>query len=195
MIDPPQPLDRGVPPRLRDWLNRLRDFAAANKPLPGPACNVYRGTNGSLIDPIPAPSAAGGEAVDLQPFELVYFRVDDTHKVRVKYSTLAGVAPTSPTPNDQDDWEFTFADGNKIYGKVVVNQTTGAVSARTLHSAASVPADTNTDFHVEIGTMWQTGSGDSIRRGTTNARYGPIDATICRNWYASAAPYFGLNWQ
>jgi hypothetical protein len=129
-----------------------------------------------------------------QPFELVYFFNDSNqHRCLVKYSALASATPTTPTPDDNGDYDFPFVGGNKIYGKIVIDGDTGEVTSRVLESAASVPTNTDTDFHVEIGRMIQTGSGDSTVRSTSNARYGPIDAQICRDWYSNPVTY-GVTW-
>jgi hypothetical protein len=133
-------------------------------------------------------------AVAKQPFQLVYFlNNSDAHRCLVKYSTLASATPTTPTPDDNGDYNFAFVGGNKIYGKIVINETTGAVTSRTLVSQSTDPVDTDTDFYVEIGRMIQTGSGDAIVRSTSNARYGPIDAKICRDWYSNPVTY-GVTW-
>lgn len=134
---------------------------------------------------------AGGVAgeIALKPFQLVYFVDDsDAHKVRVKYSTLVSEAPTSPTPETNLDYIFSFTAGNKVYAKLTINGTTGAATARILATAATVPTNTNTEFHELIGSMIEIGDIKSV----TNTRYGPIAATICRNWFASAAPYYGV---
>jgi len=182
MIDPPQPLDRGVPPKLRDWLNRLRDFAAANKPLPGPACNVYRGTNGSLIDPIPAPSAAGGStAAVLQPFQLVpAVNSSNEPRVRVVRGLINGEAPTGFSSGDNPPYLLSPADGHYIFLILTFSATTGVLTSRTLSSAATMPSDadesssTTLKLHIEIGQVGKAGSTEPYTI-TNQAFTGNID--------------------
>jgi hypothetical protein len=98
MIDPPPVIERGVPKSVRLWLNRLRDFCIANRPLSGPGCNIYRGRNGSLIDPITQPGGSDAPAIPPHPFQ-VLTRVDEDG------DTFAGVVYDSKLfrslgPND-----------------------------------------------------------------------------------------------
>lgn len=128
---------------------------------------------------------AGGE-----PFQLVPYLDGSTQKVKVIYSTLAGEAPTTPTPEGDFSYLFTPSGTQKVYGKITINGTTGEVTTRILAAASSVPADDDTNFHVEIGTMTANGSDSAT---VANARFGPIDVTICRNWFAAEAPFFGVS--
>lgn len=86
--------------------------------------------------------------------------------VRVATGMLLGVLPTSFVWNDAPFVELAATNGQKVYAKVVVGAD-GAVSSRTIAVAGSVPADTTTDFHCEIGTFGSTTS--------TNTRFGPIE--------------------
>jgi hypothetical protein len=194
---PPHPKDKYNPTREEGSINAQAETrnvlqSLINLLAPYQPTRIMDAERGEILEVLAKPYGMG-EVGATQPFQLIYFKDDDdNHKVRVKYSTLAGEVPDTPTPNDEGDWEFTFTAGNKIYGKITVDQTNGEVTGRSLHSGESVPANTDTALHVLIGIMFTTGSGDSLTRGTSNARYGPIDASLCRNWYAPVSPFYSV---
>jgi hypothetical protein len=132
MIDPPPVIERGVPKSVRLWLNRLRDFCIANRPLSGPGCNIYRGRNGSLIDPITQPGGSDAPAIPPHPFQVIT-RVDedgDTFAGVVYFSKIfRGIAPDNfvpiaglllenPLPTDPG-W-FSVSDGDLIWLEVEI---------------------------------------------------------------------------
>jgi len=130
MIDPPPVIERGVPKSVRLWLNRLRDFCIANRPLSGPGCNIYRGRNGSLIYPITQPGGSDALAIPPHPFQ-VLTRVDeqgDTFAGVVYFSrlfsslvpnsgqTITGLLLENPLPTDPG-W-FAVSNGDLIWLEV-----------------------------------------------------------------------------
>lgn len=132
---------------------------------------------------------SGGGAIS-QPFELVASGTAGDNILKVRESTLAGEVPSGFTAGFK---EFTISDSaGVIYAKLTINSTTGAVTARAVEKASSMPSSSSTIFYEQIGSYTVTGSGGAAVISAINARYGPIPATICRNWYAAAAPYFGV---
>jgi hypothetical protein len=151
MIDPPPSIERGVPKSVRLWLNRLRDFCIANRPLSGPGCNIYRGRNGSLIDPITQPGGSDAPAIPPHPFQ-VLTRVDedgDTFAGVVYFSkllkslapddaqTITGLLLENPLPTDAG-W-FAVADGDLIWLEITL-------AAGLVVSAAEIEHGGDTDL-------------------------------------------------
>jgi hypothetical protein len=116
-----------------------------------------------------------------RPFEMF----ESLGGVVIRESTIGGIVPGGFSGGVQT---FSGASG-KLFGRLTINGTTGAVSSATIITAASLPANTSTQFHIQIGE-WETNEADEII--VWNDRYGPVDANICRNWFAGEAPYFGV---
>jgi hypothetical protein len=137
---------------------------------------------------ISAPRQAETAAEIKQPFTLVAADDEAGTKVRVITSTLGGDVPAGFSPGDDPPYVLTVADADIVWGGITIDSGTGEITARWLDSGAEMPADTATDFHVRIGSV-AVSSGVS---SPVNDRYGPITATVCRNWFAAEAPYFGV---
>jgi len=109
-------------------------------------------------------------------------------RLNVVSSTLAGEIPTGFSPGEA--FLLTPETGTRlVYGRLTIDDTTGAVTAIEILQAATVPEDTAALRHVLIGNyVFADGEFTSV----SNYRYGPIDATICRNWFVSEAPFYGV---
>lgn len=88
---PPSPIDYG-PPRLRTWLNSLRSFTLAARPLRSPTCDVRETPDGSLIFPIT--SADDGDAFSGSGVHPFYVHQSETTVDDVT-TTKFGVEPAS----------------------------------------------------------------------------------------------------
>jgi hypothetical protein len=141
---------------------------------------------------IPRPRAVVSSpvvAAALQSLELVNASDESAKKIRVVYGTIAGESPTGFADGDDPHYVLTVTGSGVVYGGISIDSE-GAITARWVDRAAELPEDTDTDFHVVIGTF----SIDSEILSIAQGRYGPIDVQICRNWYAASAPFFGVNW-
>ncbi|MEI6036096.1 MAG: hypothetical protein WCS65_17665 [Verrucomicrobiae bacterium] len=133
-----------------------------------------------------------------QPFTLsVTTDPEDTNippapQIRVLPSTLAGGSSTDLgfSEGDHPQYLLTPAEGI-LQGGITIDGTTGAVTSRWLEISATLTADDATTYYVEIGTVHYNTTSELWQ--ATNSRYGPITATVCRDWYASAAPFFGVS--
>jgi hypothetical protein len=114
-------------------------------------------------------------------------------KIRVYPSTLAGGSSTDIGFTEGDDPAYLLTPSEGVLqGGITIDGTTGEVTSRWLEIVSELGTDDDTTFYVEIGTV---AAGETEGSWiVSNSRYGPIHAQICRNWYAGAAPYFGLNW-
>jgi hypothetical protein len=126
-----------------------------------------------------------------KPFQLVASGTPGDNILKVRESTLAGIVPDGFSAGFKN---ITIAEASGvIYAKLTINGTTGAVTARVVEKAASLPANTDTVYHELIGSYTMEGSGGEAVISASNARYGPIPATICRNWFAAEAPFYAVS--
>ena len=130
----------------------------------------------------------GATAITGRPFQLVDASEGATNKVRVFASTIAGGSATDLGFAEGDDppYLLTVSGTGVVWGGITID-TAGAVTSRWIDSGASLPADEDDTFHVEIGT-YSVAAGQLT---VSNSRFGPIEAGICRNWFAAEAPFYG----
>ena len=158
-------------------------------------------TDGGTSLVIPPRFGGGGNSAS-QPFELsVEMSAGETPTpmIRVIPSTLAGGSSEDLGFSSGDDPHYLLAPSEGVLiGGISWEPTTGVIGTRWLEIQATFPdpetvAD-GTDY-VEIGTVhWVDDESDAGGHWkVTNSRYGPIDATICRNWFATEAPYFSAS--
>ena len=78
-----------------------------------------------------------------------------------------------------------------LEAKITVDQSSGAIIARALQFVQNPSADTATEYHVQIGSVANSIDGSW---SLSQARNGPINVQICRNWFAASAPFYGVTW-
>lgn len=158
----------------------------------GPGIRINEGANSTAISADPGKGGGGTPAP--QPFALrVETDPDDTSpspapKIRVYASTLAGGSSADIGFADGDDPPYLFSPLVGVVQGGLTIDTDGKITSRWLEIVASLSDDTDDTFYVEIGTVAQDDDGNWT---TSNSRYGPINATICRNWFAAEAPFYG----
>lgn len=123
----------------------------------------------------------------LQSLELVNTSTPEVRKLRVVGGTVAGELPTGMSPGDDPIFELSgLGSSGYILAKVTYTPTTGEVTAREIIKQSEIPGEAEGVIHVVIGS-WSI-DGDNVLH-LSNARYGPIDVLICRDWYASPVHY------
>jgi hypothetical protein len=102
-------------------------------------------------------------------------------------NNVSGYQPEGP--ESPGGWKIATSGEGKVWAKVCVNQNTGEQTSAEISSGASVPENTDTCFHITIGEYKFEGGDESAPtvRGGGNVR-----VTICRNWFAASAPFFGV---
>ncbi len=119
-------------------------------------------------------------------------RGEDPNKLVVTESTIIGQVPADFVEGKKI---FTISsEAGKIYGKIIIGDD-GEASAAEVLQGEDVPADTDTAYHREIGTFTVEGTGEDAVLTFTQTNCGPLDADVCRNWFASAAPFYGVSWR
>lgn len=142
-------------------------------------------SKGDTVTPYDTPETltdANNPLDNLHPFELI----SATGGIVVRESTIGGLVPSGFSGGTKG---FSGASGY-VVGRLNINSTTGAVTSAELFTQAgsTAPANTDTQFNVLIGGFTTVEGAVSV----WNDRYGPVDANICRNWFAASAPYYGV---
>jgi hypothetical protein len=155
---------------------------------------IARTPNGTSLWIRPADSAAAA----VKPFQLIVTSSGGDPKIRVIPSTLAGGSSTDVGFAAGDDPPYLLdpAEG-VLVGGITWDPTVGPpITSRWLeikdHFPTSDEVPDGTDY-VEIGTVhWVADDSDAGGHWTvTNSRYGPINASICRIWFAAEPPFYG----
>jgi hypothetical protein len=173
-----------------DRLNTILTEIRRNKPKGERGITVRQDGTGTYIG-LAASLPRGGTSTPAttRPFQLSIVDVSETEtpewKVRVLPSTLAGGSSVDLGFELADDPPFLIdAEEGVVQGVVTIDQT-GLVTARHIEIVQELSTDTDTEFHVEIGTV----SYDEETFSVENSRYGPIDANICRDWFSNPPTY------
>jgi hypothetical protein len=174
-----------------DRLNTILQEIKRNKPKGERGITVRQDGTGTYIGLAASlPRGGGTSTPTTRPFELSIVDVSETEtpewKVRVLPSTLAGGSSTDLGFAFADDPPYLLtAEEGVLQGGITIDEE-GAVTSRWLEIVEQLSADTETNFHVEIGTVQALeGGGFDV----TNSRYGPIDANICRDWFSNPPTY------
>ena len=137
-----------------------------------------------------------------KPFQLIVATdsadtsVPPAPKIRVVPSTLVGGSSTDLGFSEGDDPPYLLDPSEGVLiGGFTWDDSTGEITSRWLEIQSPVPDSSTGTSYVEIGTVhWVADDSDAGGYWTvSNSRYGPINATICRNWFAAEAPYYGVN--
>ena len=172
-----------------DKLNRILAEIKRNRPVVAAPLSARVTGDGTHIS-IKQTPGGGTSAPTTRPFQLSTVNEGTSEapdwRVRVMPSTLAGGSSTDLgfALGDNPPYLLTAEEGI-VQGGITIDAT-GAVTSRYLEIVPELSADTNTEFHVEIGTVQGLEDGGF---DVTNSRYGPIDANVCRDWFSNPPTY------
>lgn len=184
-------LDWG-PRALRTWVNEsLIPWIQRGRPLRSHSCEIDEREDGTLI--LPSVVKGGAAGPRLVPFQLlVVVEEDESYSIRVVVSTLGNEIPTGMYP--LDDPIFTLPDitgDGVVFCKVTFVATTGAITAREILEAATLPADTSTTAHFPLG-YYATDEDGAL--AVNNTAFGPVSAVTCRDWFVeSSTPSYDIH--
>lgn len=172
-------------PILAEKINELIDAIMERTPL-----SFFNG----FLTPLPhgfhvrtKGGGSSGSLAGLQSLQLVNTSTEDTRKIRVVAGSIAGEMPAGMSPGDDPICELTGIPGSGyVLAKITYTTSTGVITAREIIQQAEAPEETDGVVYVLIGS-WSIDEDDVMH--LSNARYGPIDLMICRDWYASPAHY------
>jgi len=151
-------------------------------------CDVHESPAGSMILP-KLPASVLSALRYYQPFQIIDASDDRGPKVRIFASSVAGQVPSGFSSGDDPPYILTVSDGDVIYAQIDYSDSDGSVGGVSIQADSSIPTASAGHYYVQIGSV--SVSGGSVL--PTNYRYGPINVTLCRNWYAGEAPFYGVN--
>lgn len=109
---------------------------------------------------------------------------------KVTPSTIGGELPDSPTPEADGTYLFSPSGTGEVWVAITIDDSTGVVTARSLESGASTPANSPPNYYERIGAYDFPGDPDAPT--LSNYRYGPVHVLVCRNWFAFETPFYGV---
>ena len=145
-----------------------------------------RGLAGTDISIADAMGKLRAEFLGLKSLQLV---PSSDSSIRIAYGSIAGIVPSVFNPGDSPVYTVSASSGSKVYATINYSDTTGVISSVSINVGSSIPTSTTGTHYELIGSVGS--SGGSLT--TTNARYGPINVQICRNWFWAAAPFYAVN--
>jgi uncharacterized coiled-coil protein SlyX len=109
-------------------------------------------------------------------------------EVWVGAGTIAGQVPAGFDPAEG---KLVASNGSGyVWAEINIRGDTGEITSVEVDSGGSVPEDNGSLFYYTMGYYEYTGSPPTA--SVTNYGCGSLSATICRNWFASASPYYGV---
>lgn len=122
------------------------------------------------------PSAGSGH-----PLQLIDASTDTGNKVRIVYGTIGGQVPAGMSPGDDPTYELTASGTKIVYAIVTISSTTGDITSVTLSQGTSVPDDTATTFHQQLGSYTVSDGTLAISQAVS----GSLAFTACRELFSN----------
>jgi hypothetical protein len=110
-----------------------------------------------------------------------------TTQVWVGAGTVAGQVPSGFDPADGKS--IASGGSGSVWAEVNINGTTGDIVSVAVAGGGTTPNNTDTSFYYPLGYYEYDGNSPSV----TNYGCGSIDVTVCRNWFANKAPFYGVS--
>lgn len=111
------------------------------------------------------------------------------------YENNGGVWVNSGTVNGEvpngfgDDGKSIASGGSgDAWVEVVINEETGEIVSTAVTGGGETPEDDETTFYYTLGRYEFVDGSPEV----TNYGCGSVEVTICRNWFAAEAPFYGV---
>jgi hypothetical protein len=169
----------GNPILASDW-NMLIDALEARTPRPGMGVELVAMTGGFTYRV--RKSAGSDESATCGNLRVF----SKSPEGQTTPHLFVGVGQVGNVIIDEDN-DLGLIDSNKgkvVLAKVTLNGTDGTYEAEII-AMADAPEPTATVVHFLLGAVSDEGA-------VSQNACGPITVTVCRNWYAGEAPYFGI---
>lgn len=169
----PSPVDWGPRPfRARD--REILDYIDSIRPVSGIATMVADVPGGRAINA--APQGAGGGGNLEHPFQLINESEVGSIKIRVRYGTLKGIAPSGMSVGDDPTYVLSGLSSSGIIWLGLTRDTTsGAITSRYIDKGTVVPDNTSSDGYFQIGSWVVTDGTMHIAQAIS----GSIDHQYC----------------
>lgn len=107
-------------------------------------------------------------------------------EVWISAGTIANQIPSGFTKTDGKN----IANGGSgdVWGEVNINQETGEIVSVAVTGGGETPEDSDTSFYYTLGHYEYGEDSPTV----TNYGCGSLDVTVCRNWFAAEAPFYGV---
>lgn len=112
--------------------------------------------------------------------------IGTTIQVWIGAGTVAGNLPSGFDPAEGKS--IAIGGSGNVWAEVNVSQTTGEVLSVAVNGGGTTPNDSDTSFYYTLGNYSYTDGVPTI----TNYGCGSLDVTVCRNWFTSEAPFYGV---
>ena len=112
--------------------------------------------------------------------------IGTTTQVWISAGTVAGDLPSGFDPAEGKS--IAGGGSGNVWAEVNINGTTGDIVSVAVTGGGTTPNDTDTSFYYTLGNYSYTVGVPTI----TNYGCGSLDVTVCRNWFASEAPFYGV---
>jgi hypothetical protein len=109
-----------------------------------------------------------------------------TTEVWVGAGTVAGQLPSGFDPEEGKN--IASSGSGSVWAEVNIDGTTGDIVSVAVTGGGTTPNNTDTSFYYALGYY----EYDGVSASVTNYGCGSLDATICRNWFAAEAPFYGV---
>ena len=170
----------GNPILASDW-NTLIEAIEARTPRPGPGTELVWSSGGfSFRSRNTAASGGGTSCGNLAVFS-------KTPEGQTTKHLFVGIGSVGNVIFDEDK-DLGTLDANKgkvVCAKITLNGEDGTYEAEIV-ALADAPESTETISYFLLGSVDDKGA-------ISQHGCGPVTVTVCRNWYAGEAPYFGMS--
>jgi hypothetical protein len=102
------------------------------------------------------------------------------------------VAGELPSGFDPTDGKFIASGGSgNVWARVNIDQETGEIISVAVDGGGSTPQNTNTSFYYALGFYSYSNNAPTI----TNYGCGSLGVDVCRNWFRSTPPFYGVTFR
>lgn len=174
---PPPKKKKDDPVLATDW-NLLIDAITARTPCPSAGLELTFTSSGFTYRSRSTATSTPPSCGSFQIFTKTHAGQDKTNLFVSK-----GTAGND-TIDETDLGSLESNYGMNVYLKVTLNGSTGTYRSEVIVQAEDAENDEETTY-ILIGTVDDEGS-------ISQEACGPISIIVCRNWFASEAPYYGI---
>lgn len=162
----------------------LRPLSTIGEPIPVPSIPPSTFGNTQIEE-----TGGGDSCIGLALYtKAVGTPPNTTAQVWVGAGTIAGDLPSGFDP--EEGKSIANSGSGDVWAQVNINETTGEITSVAVAGGGSTPNNTNTSFYYTLGYYEYSGNPPSPK--VTNYGCGGIDVTVCRNWFAAEAPFYGV---
>ena len=148
-----------------------------------PSIRATEENNGGGVPQIVIPTTlADGEGICVGL--ALYIREDNA--IWIGAGTIDGQIPSGF--NQMDGKYIANGGSGNVWAEIKIKEETGEIISVAVESGSFTPENTNTLFYYRLG-YYEYNAGSAT---VTNYGCGSLDVTICRNWFAISAPFYGV---